>query len=119
MGNELADSNFKEIVLWLVRLRQRFRVTGASMFPLLVEGDEVLIDPQAYQKQLPQVGDIVVVWHPTEMDLKIVKRVTAVTDDNLIHLQSDNPDPSIHASDSRTFGPVEPAQIIGRVTCRF
>ena len=45
MGDELADSNFKEIVLWLLRLRRRFRVTGASMFPLLSEGDEVLIDP--------------------------------------------------------------------------
>jgi nickel-type superoxide dismutase maturation protease len=113
MGNELADSNFKEIVLWLLRLRRRFRVTGASMFPLLNPGDEVLVDVQAYGGQPPQVGDIVIAHHPTKSGLKIIKRVTAVPTPTMLQLQGDN------RAESTDFEDMSLANVIGRVTSRF
>jgi nickel-type superoxide dismutase maturation protease len=113
MGHDLADSNFKELILWLLRLRRRFRVTGASMFPLLQAGDEVLLDVLAYRRQPPQIGDVVVASHPTQVGVKIVKRVTAVHPNNSLQLKGDNPD------ESTDFDNVSVEQIIGRVTSRF
>ena len=108
----MQDSNFKELLLWLIRLRRRFRVTGASMFPLLTAGDEVLVDPRAYRQQPPQIGDIVVAQHPTQADLQIIKRVAQVMGDGRFHLQGDNANES---SDSL----VPPNLILGRVTSKF
>lgn len=113
MGNDLADSNFKELLLWLLRLRRRFRVTGASMFPLLQPGDEVLLDTRAYRQQQPQLGDIVVAHHPTRVGVKVVKRVTAVHPSHTFQLQGDNP------TASTDFDRITADQIIGRVTSRF
>jgi len=105
-----------ELLLWLLRLRKRFRVTGASMLPLLEPGQEVLIDQRAYRQRPPQPGDIVVAQHPYQPGLKIIKRVTAVSIDGRYFLQGDNPHES---SDSRSFGAVSPQLILGQVTSRF
>lgn len=113
MGHDLAESNFKELLLWLLRLRRRFRVTGASMFPLLQPGDEVLLDIHAYKQQQPQLGDIVVASHPTQAELMIVKRVTAVHPNHTLQLKGDNP------SESTDYDNIPIEQIIGRVTSRF
>ena len=113
MGYDLADSNFKELLLWLLRLRRRFRVTGASMFPLLKAGDEVLLDVRAYRQGQPQIGDIVVASHPMRAGVRIVKRVTAVHLDHSLQLKGDNPD------ESTDFDKVSVEHIIGRVTSRF
>ncbi|MCA9932878.1 MAG: nickel-type superoxide dismutase maturation protease [Anaerolineales bacterium] len=86
------------------------------MFPLLQPGDEVLIDPRAFEKRPPQVGDVVMAQHPTQPGLKIVKRVTAVLPDDHYQISGDNPSAS---TDSRTFGPVSRQQILGLVTSRF
>ena len=45
---ELSNITLKEFVLWLLGRRQRLRVVGNSMLPLLRPDDEVLIDPRAY-----------------------------------------------------------------------
>ncbi len=82
------------------------------MFPLLKAEDEVLLDPRAYRKQLPQVGNIVVAWHPQREGVKIVKRVTAVTPPTL-QLKGDNP---IASTD---YDNIPITKIIGRVICRF
>ncbi len=86
------------------------------MSPLLQPGDEVLVDPQAYRRTLPHPGDIVVAHHPFTPNLKIIKRVIAVADDGRCQLEGDNPSES---SDSRSFGMVPSASILGRVTSRF
>lgn len=112
---ELTQST-KEILLWLLRLRRRFRVTGASMLPLLKPGDEVLIDPRAYRRQRPLVGDIVVLFHPQEPEQKIIKRVVEVCVDGRYRVQGDN---TAASTDSRHFGLVGEELIIGRVTGRF
>ncbi len=104
------------MVLWLVRRRFRFRVNGPSMLPLLKTGDEVLIDPNAYRTSLPRPGHIVIARHPGRPDLRMIKRVDTIVEDQLLILKGDNPDES---TDSRIFGPISPEQLIGRVTSRF
>ncbi len=86
------------------------------MLPLLKPGDEVLVNPTAYQHAPPRPGDIVVAWHPRQSNLRLVKRVTAVYDDGRYDLTGDNPNES---TDSRFFGPVAAGKIVGQVTSRF
>jgi len=116
MCNELKSSHLGELLLWFLRLRRRFRITGNSMMPLLKPGDEVLVNPRAYRKIPPNPGDVVVTRHPYRKDLRLVKRVTAVLDDGRCLIEGDNPSES---TDSRSFGSVALEQILGRVTSRF
>ncbi len=86
------------------------------MFPLLKSGDEVLVDPGSYRRKRPAVGDIVLARHPQCLDLPIIKRVTALLDDDCYFLSGDNADES---TDSRFFGAITRQQIVGHVICRF
>lgn len=45
----MRESNGKEILLWLVRKRRRYRVKGDSMLPFLSADDEVLVNLNAYR----------------------------------------------------------------------
>ena len=116
MCDELKDKNPGELLLWLMRRRWRFRITGNSMSPLLKPGDEVLVNPRAYRRMPPNPGDIVVARHPYRIDLLLVKRVAAVLADGHCLIEGDNPSES---TDSRSFGAVTPKQILGQVTSRF
>jgi nickel-type superoxide dismutase maturation protease len=116
MNDELKKITLKEFLLWLLRRRRRFRITGSSMMPLLKPGDEVLINPRAYRSAAPRPGDIVVAQHPYQPKLRLVKRIAKTTDDGRYYLEGDNPTES---TDSRSFGPISPQQIVGQVTCRF
>lgn len=113
---EIRDASLKEYVLWLLRQRRRFRVSGPSMLPLLQPGEEVLIDPLAYVDRHPSLGDVVVAEHPKRPNLRLVKRVIAVLDTGDCLLVGDNPDAS---TDSRNFGAVSQRNILGKVTSRF
>lgn len=105
--------------LKLLRPRwQRRRVNGRSMHPTLAEGDTVLVDTAVYHHTPPQVGHIVLAQHPFEPENKLIKRITAVTADGRYFLQGDNPD-SLASTDSRSFGPLRPSQILGQITHRF
>ena len=110
----MQESNFKEIFLWLTRFRQRYRVTGASMRPLLAENDEILVDLKTYQRRVPRNGDIVIARHPAQEGLQIIKRVKEVYEDDLYRLQGDNPDLT---QNSRFLVPKR--MILGRVTSLF
>lgn len=116
MTTNLLESSYLELLLWLLRKRKRFRVTGLSMTPLLHPGEEVLVDITAYEKFFPQVGEIVIAAHPYYSDLHIIKRVVSVTEDGSCFLQGDN---LIQSNDSRSFGIVPINKILGRVTSRF
>ncbi len=90
------------------------------MFPHLVDGDEVLVNFGAFRFVLPQVDEVVVACRPDRFEVVMVKRVTAVADTtsdptNYI-LLGDNPHES---TDSRNFGPVPAACILGKVTSKF
>jgi len=116
INDKLNQITLREFILWLLRRRRRFRVTGNSMQPLLNPGDEVLINHNAYQQSRPNPGEIVIAQHPYRPQLRLIKRVAAITDNDYCILAGDNPQES---TDSRTFGPIPLAQILGRVTSRF
>ena len=116
MSEELSDITYSEFFLWIFRRRKRFRVTGNSMQPLLQPGEEILINPFAYQKALPQINDLVVAIHPHQKDLEIVKRIHRIDEDGTFFLLGDNPN---HSTDSRNFGAIALKNIIGKVTTRF
>lgn len=86
------------------------------MIPLLKPDDEVLVDPRAYRSRPPQPNDIVVARHPYKVGVHIIKRVVALQGDGRICLEGDNP---LESTDSRSFGTVSAAYILGRVTSRF
>ena len=86
------------------------------MAPLLEAGAEVLINPRAYLRTPPRPGDIVVAQHPYRADLLLVKRVAAVRENGHCLLEGNNLSAS---TDSRSFGPLPPERILGRVTSRF
>jgi nickel-type superoxide dismutase maturation protease len=113
---KVPDSGARELLLWLLRRRRRFRVTGESMLPVLKPGDVVLADPFAYRHSCPQPGDIVIARHPLRQDVTLIKRVSAVLEDGRCRLEGDNP---AESTDSRAFGAVVPEQVRGRVTSRF
>ncbi len=103
-----------DLLLCALGRRIRCRISGESMAPGLHSGDEVLVDPRAYRRRSPQVGDVVLAQHPFRRDVKIVKRVARVTAEGKLFLVGDNPD-SLQSSDSRSFGALSPTAIEGRV----
>lgn len=115
-NSELPPTNLKAFLLLFLGKRKRFKVVGESMLPLLKEGEEILINPQAYSKSEPKVNDVVIINHPHKTQLTIVKRVVEVALDGSYFLIGDNPKAS---TDSRHWGGVSRNQIIGKVTNRF
>jgi nickel-type superoxide dismutase maturation protease len=80
------------------------------MTPTLVPGDRVLA-----ARTRVRTGDVVAVRDPREQGRVIVKRVTSVHDAG-VEVLGDNPDAS---TDSRHFGVVPRALVIGRVVYRY
>ena len=112
----IPTSTTRDLLLWLLGRRRRLRVTGESMLPHLPPGREVLtIDPR-HDVRPPQIGDVVVIRHPWQPETLIVKRIARMDPDGGCILLGDNP---AESTDSRSFGPATPAQILGRVVCRF
>jgi nickel-type superoxide dismutase maturation protease len=105
----------KDVVLWLLRQRQRFRVVGHSMQPLLQPQEEVLINPYAYRQQTPIPGDLVVTWHPHQADLRLIKWVVYVDGDQCF-VKGLN---AAASNDSREFGLIPTGHVLGQVLCRF
>jgi nickel-type superoxide dismutase maturation protease len=112
---ELPAATLFDMLKLLLPRWQRRRVRGRSMQPTLPEGATLLLDMAAYRRHLPQVGDIVLAQHPYQPDNKMLKRITAVSDNGRYFLQGDNPD-SLASTDSRSFGSVSQANILGKVT---
>ncbi|HHP7231013.1 MAG TPA: nickel-type superoxide dismutase maturation protease [Xenococcaceae cyanobacterium] len=116
MEQLLKSATIGEIILWLLGKRRRLRIRGASMQPLLQPGEEILINPDAYQKSAPKIGDIIVALHPYRPKFFIVKRVISIEPDGSYFLQGDN---TLESTDSRVYGAIKLDQILGQVTSRF
>lgn len=85
------------------------------MQPLLKPQEEVLINPHAYRKRMPEPGDLVVIWHPKRSDLKLIKWVVYV-ENSRCFVKGLN---SMASTDSREFGLVSKGHLLGQVLCHF
>lgn len=114
--DEIPHLNLINLILWLLRGLQRFRIKGNSMLPLLQPNDEVLVDTNIYKSVSPSIGDIVVIRHPHKPDLQIIKRITKINESGEFFVEGDN---VLASTDSRTFGFIKANLIIGKVVCFF
>ncbi len=89
----------------------RVRIVGPSMEPALRNGDWWLVS----RRGEPKVGDVVLMTHPRRPALLVVKRLSRREDAGWWVL-GDNADAS---EDSRDFGVVPDANVVGRVTFRY
>jgi nickel-type superoxide dismutase maturation protease len=89
-----------------------FRIQDTSMQPALQPGDRVLVATWAR----PRPGDVVVLRDPQRRGLFLAKRVAQRLPDGALVVAGDNPNVS---RDSREFGPVPPALVVGRVVFRY
>ena len=112
--NSIPAPGLLELLKWAVGRRVRYRVDGDSMLPNLSPGDFVLVNPKAFQNELPVSGDVIVAQHPYRSKV-LIKRVSEVVEDGVV-LVGDNLDES---TDSRSFGRLTFSAIVGRVTSRI
>jgi nickel-type superoxide dismutase maturation protease len=112
LGMALAGPVGRLIRSWAFRSA----VAGESMSPLLRPGDWLLVDPDAYRRRPPRASELVAVPDPRSPGRWLVKRVEAVGPDGWLELRGDAPDRS---TDSRVFGPVDAATVIGRPWARY
>ena len=119
--SQLRSSRWTDLLLWLLGRRRRLRVVGYSMAPLLMPGEEVLVNPHIYLGQSPQPGDLVVARHPHRPQLRLIKWVVYGVDSQTqggvgYFLAGLNPEAS---TDSHNFGLVAQAHLLAQVVCRF
>jgi len=104
----------------------RVAVAEASMAPALVPGDWLLLDPTT--RSWPRRGSIVVFREP-DSGIVVIKRVAAGPRDRvripagILHLGPDEAwllgDNAAVSIDSRRYGPVTLAALVGRVWFRY
>ena len=94
---------------------QLVEVTGPSMAPTLLHGDWLLIQKISSGAQLVREGDVVVLRHPLQQDLLIVKRAVERRDGGW-WVMGDN---AFVENDSREFGTVPDELVLARARGRF
>lgn len=94
----------------------RLQVEGESMAPAYSPGERVLVNRAAYWFATPRPGDPVVVRDPRKQDRLLLKRIDRPARDGGWLVLGDN---SKASTDSRTFGPVDPNLIVGKVFFRY
>ena len=109
---EIPTAGWKDRILFFLGRREAFRVEGNSMMPNLNDGDVVLVKPT----RRARVGDVVLAKHPYIQSVKVLKRVSGINEQDRFVLTGDNPDES---TDSRTFGSINSADILGKVIGRL
>lgn len=88
------------------------RVVETSMQPSLRPGDRLIVN----RWSCPRSGDIVVVRDPDYPKRLLVKRIASRTAEGAYVVLADNPNVS---RDSRTFGPLPPGLVVGKVVWRY
>lgn len=112
MENELPEIYLNEENAESFSKHKIFRVEGDSMFPLLKNGDLVLINPDLK----PKIDDIVLANHPFKKSVKIIKRIKEISAENRYFLVGDNQGES---TDSRSFGAIGKKDILGRIEAKI
>ena len=99
---------------WTLAMRDldAVAVRGRSMAPALLPGDRLII---RRRRDLPRVGEVVVVRDPRQPERELIKRVAAV-DGARVTLLGDNPAGS---TDAREFGPVAASGVRWAVLLRY
>ena len=82
------------------------------MEPALREGDWLLVVPP---RRRTRTGDVVLVRDPRERERLLLKRVAAVSAEG-VSVAGDHAD---HSTDSRHFGAIPHADVIGRAAFRY
>ncbi|HEX7444331.1 MAG TPA: nickel-type superoxide dismutase maturation protease [Acidimicrobiales bacterium] len=102
----------------VARCVRRVVVEGDSMTPTLLDGDRLVVLARPWGiPARAAVGDIVAVPDPRRPDRVLVKRVASVDwPDGTLVVLGDSPDAS---TDSRQFGAVPLASVVGRVVHRY
>ncbi|MFI1280395.1 nickel-type superoxide dismutase maturation protease [Streptomyces sp. NPDC020858] len=98
------------------RPRKRFEVvevTGASMVPTLLNGDRLLVRYGAAVRP----GDVVVLRHPFQQDLLVVKRAVERRPGGTWWVLGDNP--YNETGDSTVYGPVPAELVLATAVLRF
>ena len=90
----------------------RFRVDQRSMSPALDPGDYVLVNRWAYAFREPEVGDLVVFHDPERPRVYLCKRIAQSAGPGSYIVLGDN---EAVSRDSRWFGPIPRALIVGKV----
>lgn len=80
---KIAGSAAVYATLLVTFVFQVARVEGHSMAPTLSDQDRLIVNKLAYQFDSPQVGDIVMLYSPSQPDLALVKRVVAQEGDRV------------------------------------
>lgn len=99
------------LVFAIFRLARRVTVAGASMLPAFEPGDRLLVVPALRVRP----GQVVAVIDPREPGRLLVKRVHACSAAT-VDVRGDN---DAASTDSRSFGPVDRARVVGRVLYRY
>lgn len=115
MRSELPVIDWREKILYFLGRRELFLVEGDSMLPTLKSGDYVMIDPYAAAADL-KCGDIALARHPFKQSVRIIKRVREISAEGKYYLVGDN---AAESTDSRSFGAISPADILGKAVCRL
>ena len=98
-----------ELILWFLKRRVRYRVSGSSMLPILSSMDEVLINPHSSVL----VGDVVIVRHPFVESKSLVKLVKEIYVDGSMFVVGLNPK---NSTDSNSLGAIPKNLLLGKVT---
>jgi nickel-type superoxide dismutase maturation protease len=102
----------------LVRCVHRVEVQGTSMEPSLLDGDRLVVLSRPWGARVrPVAGDVVAVPDPRDPVRMLVKRVASV--DRSTGTLEVRGDATGASTDSRDFGPVPLASVVGRVVHRY
>jgi signal peptidase I len=108
---------------------QAFKIPSLSMEPTIMRGDRILVDKVTYKRRQPQVGDIIVFVYPDDRSKNYIKRIKGLPGKTVkaggreypvphgrVFVMSDNQEKGL---DSRYFGPVPLADVVGKARLVF